>query len=187
MRIKPEIRLMGIDDAYFCKGDREALVIGVVFRGGFWIDGMVSTTVAVDGLDATDRIMDMIVQSKYKDLRAIMLSGVTIAGFNVVDIQKLSEKTGLPVIVVVEKFPDFDKIELAISNVKYPEMRLEMIRHAGELYKLHGSVYFQCYGMCWESAKKIIEMTSTHSNIPEPLRVSHIIASALTRGEASKR
>ncbi len=187
MRLKAEIRILGIDDAFFNSNDDNVLIIGVIFRGGFWIDGLLSTTIAVDGLDATDKLIDMVNYSKYKDLRIIMLSGVTFGGFNVVDIARLSEETGLPVIAVTERHPNFDKIYSAVQNVSKPQERIDIMKRAGDVYHAHNEVCFQVHGIDVVTARSLIRKTSTHSNIPEPLRVSHIIASGLTRGEASKR
>ena len=88
--IKPEIRVLGVDDGAFTphvKG--QVPVIGVVFRGGYWLDGVMHTRIAVDGFDATERIASMIMgSSHYKQLRVVMLNGVTFAGFNVVDVKE---------------------------------------------------------------------------------------------------
>jgi endonuclease V-like protein UPF0215 family len=73
--IKPEIRVLGVDDGGFVP-HVEGLVpiIGVVFRGGYWLDGVLSTEVEVDGFDATNKIAGMIVDSShFKQLRIIML------------------------------------------------------------------------------------------------------------------
>ena len=87
MRIKKEIRILGIDDSNFTKSDKKVLVVGALLRGGFWIDGVVSTYVERDGLDATEKISKMVTKARYKDLRAIMLKGITLAGFNLIDIE----------------------------------------------------------------------------------------------------
>jgi endonuclease V-like protein UPF0215 family len=186
MRIKPELRILGIDDGSFEKGDRQTLLIGVVFRGGFWLDGIVSTWVEVDGMDATKKIADMITSSKYDDVRVIMLSGITVAGFNTVDLKELNRATGLPVIAVLTRMPDFDAIYAALENVSNPSERRRSMMQAGEIYE-GDNVFFQVCGMEPELAKALIRKTSTHSLIPEPLRVSHMIASGITRGEAARR
>ena len=89
--IKQEIRIVGVDDGVFVphtKGLADA--VGVVFRGGYWLDGVMKTEVTIDGMDATDKIAEMITTSPhYAQIRIIMLNGVTFAGFNVVDIKKL--------------------------------------------------------------------------------------------------
>jgi len=187
MHLKPETRIMGIDDGSFEKGDETTIIVGVIFRGGYWIDGMVSTSVKVDGMDATDRLIEMINNCKYKDLRILMLSGITFGGFNVVDISRLSNETGLPVIVVIEKKPDFDSIMNAVKNVEKHEERVKFMGHAGKVYTSDNGIHFQISGIDEETARRLIKRTSTHSFIPEPLRVSHIIASGISRGEASKR
>jgi len=187
MHLKPETRIMGIDDGSFNKTDKETIIVGVIFRGGYWIDGMVSTHITVDGMDATDRLISMINDCKYKDLRILMLSGITFGGFNVVDIERLSMETGLPVIVVIEKKPDFDSILNAVKNVNNHKERIKHMERAGAVHKGDNGIYFQVCGISEDVALTLIRKTSTHSYIPEPLRVSHIIASGISRGEASKR
>jgi endonuclease V-like protein UPF0215 family len=184
--IKPEIRVLGVDDGVFVPHVKGfALVIGVVFRGGFWLDGVMSTKVEVDGCDAGDKISSMIVNSPhYKQLRVIMLDGVTFAGFNVVDIKKLNEKTRLPVIVVTRNKPDFKEIQKALKNLPRSEKRWKAVMNAGEIIEVSTrskdeKVYIEVSGILEEDARKIVKLTSTRSNVPEALRVAHLIASGL--------
>ena len=59
--IKPEIRVLGIDDGKFIPRTKgSVIVVGVVFRGGYSIDGVMHTTIAIDGLDATEKFASMI-------------------------------------------------------------------------------------------------------------------------------
>ena len=112
--IKPEIRILGVDDGVFTPHKKTlALVVGVVFRGGYWLDGVMHTKVEVDGFDSTQKIVSMIVNSPHhKQLRVIMLDGITYAGFNIVNIRDLNEETNLPVIAMTRDEPDLDKIPL---------------------------------------------------------------------------
>lgn len=182
--IKPEIRVLGVDDGMFTphvKGS--ALVVGVVFRGGYWLDGVMSTRVAVDGFDATDKIASMVNCSPHhKQLRVIMLDGVTFAGFNIVDIKKINRTTQLPVIVVTRDEPDFEDIHKALKNLPRSEERWRAVQNAGKITKVYTrnrkeKVYMEIAGIQKEDAGKIIRLTSTRSSIPEPLRVAHLIAS----------
>ena len=43
------------------------------------------------------------------------------------------------------------------------------------------TVYMQIVGISERDAEKILKETSTRSNVPEALRVAHIIASGLAR------
>ena len=90
--IKPEIRILGVDDGRFVPHTKgEVIVVGVVFRGGCSLDGVMHTHVAIDGFDATEQLASMINSSPHcKQLRLIMLNGITLGGFNVVDIKKLN-------------------------------------------------------------------------------------------------
>ncbi len=184
--VKPEIRVLGIDDGVFTPHSEElADVVGVVFRGGYWLDGFMHTRVQVDGMDATDKLAHMITESPhYQQLRVIMLNGVTLAGFNIVDIAELDERVKLPVIAVTRDRPDFEDIREALRHLSHMEERWRAIEKAGKMVQVRtregeAPVYMHAVGISEETAKRILKNTSTRSNIPEPLRVAHIIASGL--------
>jgi endonuclease V-like protein UPF0215 family len=186
--IKPEIRILGVDDGIFIPHSKGfAPVVGVVFRGGYWLEGVMSTKVEVDGFDATDKIASMIVDSPhYKQLRVITLDGVTFAGFNVVDIKKLNAETKLPVIAVTRDKPDFDDIRKALKNLLWPERRWKALLNSGEIIEVSTRskserVYMEIQGISEDDARKILQLTSTRSNVPEPLRVAHLIASGINK------
>jgi len=185
--IKPEIRVLGVDDGVFTPHVKGLVpVVGVVFRGGYWLDGVIHTKVEVDGFDASDKIVSMIVNSPhYKQLRVVMLNGVTLAGFNVVDIRKLNVETKLPIIAVTREKPNFAEIREALKNLPKSEERWKAVISAGEIHEVptrnkSEKVYIQISGIFEEDAKKILWLTSTRSNVPEALRVAHLIASGIT-------
>jgi endonuclease V-like protein UPF0215 family len=157
-----------------------------VFRGGYWLDGVMHTRIRIDGLDATSKIASMILNSPhYKQLRVIMLNGITFAGFNVVDIKRLNMKTRLPVITVTREKPDLADIHKALKNLPRNEERWKIIQNTGEAVEIFArngreKIYMQFSGICEEDAEKILWSTSTRSNIPEALRVAHLIASGLS-------
>jgi endonuclease V-like protein UPF0215 family len=201
---KSEIRILGFDDGAhedFRKWENRELptgerhkvpVIGVIFRGGSFLDGALRTDVTIDGLDSTDRLIDIINRTRHKrQLRVIMLDGVTFGGFNIIDIQRLNEETGLPVIVFNRKMPDLDRVRKALKNFEDYEKRWELIEKAGDIkphrLKRNKNVYFQNAGLSDEETKEIIDLSSTHGQIPEPLRVAHMIATAIVKGESTGR
>lgn len=186
--IKREIRILGIDDSAIL--NEKVMIVGTVFRGGDWMDGVLRSDITKDGLDATDVICRMITRSKhYGQIRVVMLDGITYAGFNVVDIQKLYRQTGIPVIVVMRSKPDFEKIKSALKYFQDGEERWAIIEMAGRINKIasrneKSSIYVQNAGISLESVNKIIRLTSIRSNIPEPLRVAHLIATGIILGES---
>jgi endonuclease V-like protein UPF0215 family len=186
VHIKPQIRILAIDDSPLI--NKEVTIIGAFFRGGGQLDGILRSEITKDGMDATDTIIRMVRDSKYySQIRVIMLDGVTYAGFNPVDIIKLFNETKIPVIVFMRSCPDFESIRLALKNLSESEERWEIIRRAGKIHKIiqENPVYIQFCGIDKESAVEIVRITSTHSNIPEPLRVAHLIATGVVLGESA--
>jgi len=191
--IKPEIRVLGIDDGAFKPHSREnVLLVGVLSRGGSWVDGVLSTRVAVDGTDSTRRVIEMVNQSKHKgQLRVIMTDGATFAGFNVVDIHDVFAQTGIPVIAVSRERPNLKEVKRAVKNLSDWHGRWEIIKKAGKVYPVRtrakaAPVYIQIAGIKRTDAEQIVKLTATRSFVPEPLRVAHLIARGITYGEGAK-
>jgi endonuclease V-like protein UPF0215 family len=185
--MKREVRVVGIDDAPFDKfSQRNVLVVGAVFRGGTLLDGILSTKVRVDGTNSTKRLVAMLNNSKFKpQLQCILLDGIAVGGFNVMDVRKLNRETSLPVIVVMRRFPDFKKIKRALRTIN-KQGRLALMEKAGKIQKV-GKIYIQLTGIDLEKAKDILKITCTRSHLPEPIRVAHIIASGIVEGESRGR
>ena len=185
--IKKEIRVIGIDDSPFEKFSKgKVVVVGVVMRGGSWVDGILSSKVDIDGSDSTKRIIDMVLNSKFRpQLRCIFLDGIAVAGFNVVNVQMLHEETQIPVIVVIRKRPDMGKIAQALGNLSKTN-RLRLIKKAGNIIQI-GKIYVQLAGIDMENASKMLSVVCTRSLIPEPLRLAHLIASGMVKGESKGR
>lgn len=183
--VKPEIRVLGIDDGKFVPHTKDSvLIVGVVFRGGYSIEGVMHSKITIDGLDATEKLASMINSSPHcRQLRVVMLNGITFAGFNVVSLKKLHLKTGLPVIALTHDRPNLDAICSALKNLPKSEDRWRLIVEAGEIYEVtnHGTkIYVELAGISLSDAQKVIKLTSTRSCLPEPLRVAHLIASGIS-------
>ena len=185
--MKSQIRILGIDDAAFDKfKDKEVIVIGTVFRGGDFMDGVMTCKVTVDGDDATKKVSEMINKSKFKtQFRAIMLDGIAVAGFNVFNVPLLFEKTKIPVIVVMRNYPDLKKIKDTLSNLGMKE-KIDLLEKAGEINKFK-EIHYQVYGMEKDEAESVLKISCTHSYIPEPIRIAHLICAGLIFGESKGR
>ncbi len=182
--MKREIRILGIDDAAFDKfRDRKTLIVGVFFRGGSSIDGVLSEVVTVDGTDSTAKIIRMVKRSKfYAQIRAIMLKGIAVAGFNLIDISKISRETKIPVIVVMRRLPDRKRMARILKKLGKGSS-IKLLEKAGRIHKA-GSIYMQFSGTTPEKASEIIKISNGRSNIPEPIRVAHLIAGGVKLGES---
>lgn len=185
--VKKEIRVIGIDDSPFNKfKDKRVLIVGVVMRGGLFVDGILSTKAYVDGSNGTDKIIKMINKCKFKpQLQCIFLNGIAVAGFNVIDVQKLNKKTKIPVVVVIRTNPDIEKIKNTLIKIKQKN-KIKLIEKAGEVIRID-YIFVQLTGIDLGKAKKILKIVCTRSLIPEPLRLAHIIAAGIVVGESKGR
>ena len=177
-----------MDDGKFIPHSKnQAPVVGIVFRGGYWLEGVMSTIIAVDGFDATENIAKMITISPHcRQLRVIMLNGITLGGFNVVDIKELTAQTGLPVIAVMSKKPNLEEVHSALKNLPRSDERWAAVMSAGRnfpgYYDRAGrrKIYVEIAGISKSVAEQVLRLTSTRSKIPEPLRVAHLVASGIS-------
>ena len=185
--LKNEIRVIGIDDSPFNKfKGGNVLVVGVVMRGGSWIDGILSTKVAVDGSDSTKKLVVMINKCKFKpQLQCIFLDGIAVAGFNVIDVSELSKKTSLPVINVIRKMPDIDNIKKTLIKIN-KKQKIKLMEKAGNVIQVD-DIFVQLTGIDLDSARKMLKIVCTRSLIPEPVRLAHLIASGIITGESKGR
>jgi endonuclease V-like protein UPF0215 family len=186
--MKPHVRVLGIDDSPFKFKDEHALVVGALVRVPGYLEGVMRTEVTVDGLDAVSRIADMIGRSRYREqIQAVMLDGITLAGFNVVDIEELNRVTGLPVVTVTRDKPDLDKMRDALKKYFADwENRYRAIT-SRELRKVkteHNPVYVSSAGGDARELDALVIASTVRGNIPEPIRMAHLIASAFVCGES---
>jgi uncharacterized protein len=98
--------VIGFDDFPFPRPPRgDVRVVGVVYAGAR-LDGIVSGRVRRDGVNATRVLAGLIAGSKFApQLQLVMLQGIALGGFNVVDIHRLHASTGVPVWVVARRAP----------------------------------------------------------------------------------
>ena len=152
-------------------------------RRDFVIDGFVFGQCTVGGDDATGSILAMYSRLERDDISFILISGLVIAMYNIVDITMIGKKTGLPVIGVTYKksrgmesaikrhFPDsYDtKIEKYCKLGKRETIRL----HTG--YDL----YLRTVGCTPKEAQKLLDHFTLQGSVPEPLRVTQFLAKSL--------
>ncbi len=177
-----------MDDGPFERGSREpVLVVGAVLRGDGRFDGLLTTWVTQDGFDATDELVRMIVGSKFhRQLHYVMIDGVTLGGFNVVDLPRLREATGLKILAITRRPPDLPRVRAAAKALPRGEERLMLLDAAGPLVTV-GGLSCQLHGLDPVEAERLLEVTMTHAKLPEPLRVAHLIAGGVVLGQSGHR
>ncbi len=186
--MKHNIRALGVDDSYFIPHQGGCVkMVGVVVRTPNYLEGVLIREIQVDGLDATDALLDMLSTRFGQQIKVIFTQGLTFGGFNMVDIVKLYGKSGIPVISVVRRKPDMGRIKEALQgHFKDWKLRYEILtqKEIREISNGKFKIYVQFAGIEEEEARKTIENFTVRGAMPEPLRMAHIIASALHFGES---
>ncbi|UCE91361.1 MAG: DUF99 family protein [Methanobacteriota archaeon] len=189
--MKQQVRILGVDDSPFKFGDQRSLVVGALVRVPNYLEAVLKTDVEVDGTDSTDRVVEMISRSRYKDqIRAVMIDGIAFAGFNVLDIEDLSRRTALPVLTVTRDMPDMGEIRNALKkHFDDWQRRLELVTRLGleRVKTAHKPLYACGVGLDWKEFEELVAISTVRGVVPEPVRIAHLIASGVARGESYGR
>jgi uncharacterized protein len=149
---------------------------------------VLSTHVRRDGADATRALTERVASSRYAaHTRLVMLQGIALAGFNVVDIHALHEALGIAVLVVARRAPRLASIRAALlDHVPGGARKWALIEKAGPMEPAAG-VMVQRAGISLEDAGGVIQRLAVNGSIPEPLRMAHLIAGGVTTGQSRGR
>jgi hypothetical protein len=189
--MKQQIRILGIDDSPFRFGDRKALVVGALVRIPNYLEGVMRTDVTVDGADSSERLIEMISRSRYKDqIKAVMIDGIALAGFNVVDLEVLHQALRTMIITVTRDQPDLAKMKSALRKYFDDwERRYELITRL-KLHRIeteHNPLYACAVGVEWAEVERLVRASTVRGVVPEPLRIAHLISAAMVKGESYGR
>jgi uncharacterized protein len=208
------VNVIGFDDGPFPREHRgDVLLVGAVCAGSR-LDGVVSGKIRRDGTDATRRMVDLVRGSQFGGhVQAVLLQGIAVGGFNVVDVRALSEALGVPVLVVMRREPDLASIRRALFSDEPPRRppvrgarrKWRLIEQAGPIEALGAvapprgrsrptglgdrpqSLWVQRVGLSLEEARRLVASTTLHGHVPEPLRLAHLIAGGIGTGRSRGR
>lgn len=174
---------VGVEDGSFQKGiTRRALLAAVLFRNAK-IENIKITKITVDGLDATKKLAEILSEWEFA---AVLLAGVSFAGFNLVDPTIIHEEFGKPVIIISRKKPDNKAVKLALKrHFEDWKTRWEVFKRLGLIHKIIVSageppIYVETVGVDFGWAYNLIRALSICGRVPEPIRVARLIARGLS-------
>ncbi|MFA9459217.1 DUF99 family protein [Thiohalorhabdus sp. Cl-TMA] len=179
---------IGFDDVPFGRDSEGPVrVVGAVFARDR-LDGVVSGHVRRDGADATATLIRLVAQSRFHaQLKLILLQGVAVAGFNVVDPVLLHHALGIPVLVVSRRAPDRPRIRRALlERVPDGARKWAVLERLGPMEPVAG-VHVQRAGLTPAEAEQAVHQWALHGKIPEPLRTAHLIAGGVGDGHSRGR
>ena len=182
--VKDEIRVLAIKDVPLSDPSSPLWVVGVVFRGGYWLDGVMRTQTPVEGIDATPSLVEMVRSSSHYDqIRVIILDNIILGGRKVLDIHELHEKTRKPVIVLMVRKPPLEELLKMYRESPEGDGVSRVFEAIGEEIVLRSEGKIQ--GIMWTAglsnriAERIVRKTSRKNAMPEAMRVSKLISSTL--------
>jgi uncharacterized protein len=185
---RPLANVVGFDDAPFARTHRgDVPIVGAVFAR-LRLDGVLVDRVRRDGANATARLLSALAGSQFAShVQAILLQGIALGGFNVVDIHGLAAGAGVPVLVAARRRPDLVAIRAALlGRVPGGRRKWALIERAGPMEPLDG-VWVQRAGLDVARARQLLRASTLHGALPEPIRVAHLIAGALATGRSRGR
>jgi endonuclease V-like protein UPF0215 family len=182
---KKAFRALGVSESFIKGKSKESVLAGVVMRADKAIDGFVFAKATVGGMDATDKVIEMYKTLGRDDINVLLLNGCVISWYNVIDLHKVAEETGLPLICVTyEESEGLDKYFKELFPEDW-ENRVQVYHKNKERTPLELKtgyvVYGRFLGMSLEEAKEILDKFTSHGSVPEPLRVARLLARAIVK------
>lgn len=164
----------------FREENKTSSLAGIVMRRDFIIDGFVFGSSTIEGNDATDSILKMYQKLNRDDISFVIISGLIISMYNIVDIKKIWNTLKIPLIGVT--YEDSKGIEDAIKY-HFPnsyQSKIEEYHKLGQRVKisLHTGhdLYVRIEGCTLPETKSLLDTFTLQGSVPEPLRVAQMLA-----------
>jgi endonuclease V-like protein UPF0215 family len=181
---KTGVRVIGVSES-FKKAHSKSIVVGVIMRGDYRIDGFGVCHPMIGGTDSTESFVKLYQRIGRQDIRAWMLGGSVISWFNVVDIVELHRITEIPVVCVT--YNPSEGIERYLKEY-FPQdwkTRLAILEKAGERTPISLDTGHEAFlttaGVGVNRAKRLLDLFTIDGRIPEPVRVARLVAAGLLR------
>jgi endonuclease V-like protein UPF0215 family len=180
--------VLGVDDGPFHKGQKESVpVVGAMMEGADLVESVAVTRFEVDGAEATDFLARWISGLRsHASTQAVLLGGITIAGLGVVDIDELAARLDRPVIAVNRRDPSDSRLREALLSAGFHH-RIAILESTPPATRMRDGPFIAWAGAGFELAEHLVRSTLRKAQLPEPLRVAHMIARALITGESRGR
>ncbi len=178
--MKAGVRALGVAESY---SEQTSTLAGAVVRASRVVDGFVFGECTVGGSDATDGVTGMVQRLDREDVRYLLVSGIALAWFNVVDLRRLRAAVDRPVLSVTYEASTGleDAIREAFDDEAIVEDRLATYRAQPDRrpVTVNGeTVYVRAVGVDDDEAADVVRGFTPEGGRPEPLRVARLAARA---------
>jgi len=172
-------RIVGVEDGSFQKTSQKALLAAVLLQKE-WIEDVGFSYITVDGLDATEKLIEILSGWKFD---AVMLAGLSFGGFNIIDPHEVFKHFHKPVIVVSRTKPNNVAVKRALQrHFADWERRWKIFEKVAPVYRVNTvpPLYIEVVGVSFSAAVKILKAEMFVCRVPESLRVARLIARGLS-------
>jgi endonuclease V-like protein UPF0215 family len=182
---KKGIRALGISESFIKNVSKNSILAGVVMRADMIVDGFTFSKVKVGGIDATQKIITMYKTLRRDDINILLLNGCIISWYNVIDLHKIADVTGLPLISVTyreskgletyikENFPDDWHHRIEVYHKNGPRKLLRL--------KTNHIIYTRFLKLKENEALALLNKFTLNGAVPEPLRLARLLARSIMR------
>lgn len=180
--------LLGIDDGPFVKGQAGPVPLAAALcEGPDLLEAVALESFPVDGDGATEFLAEWIARLRLRaTLQGVALGGITLAGLGVVDVRALAAALAVPVLVVTRKAPDNARLRTALEAAGCAE-RFAIAARSPEAERTVDGIWLAHEGCERAQALALLHASRGKAKLPEALRVAHLFATALVRGESHGR
>ncbi|MFP4633199.1 MAG: DUF99 family protein [Halobacteriales archaeon] len=174
---KPGVRVLGVAESHRGREGDEAVVAGVVYRVDRGVETLAYSSISVGGLDATDGVVELHDKLDRDDVSLALVSGIALAWYNVVDLDRVARETDLPVVSV--SYEESDGLSSAIESEFTGDeatRRLELYERQRErtetTLETGESVWLRAVDVERDVARRLVDRVTREGRRPEPLRVA---------------
>ena len=152
-------------------------------RRDFVIDDFVFGSATLEGDDATDTILNMYDELKRPDISYVLISGLIVSMYNIIDIKKLFDSLKIPIIGV--SYNDSNGIENSLRHhfQNSSESKISAYQQLGNREKItlrtSHDIFVRKMGCTISDVKHLLDDLTLHGSTPEPIRVSQLLAKTL--------
>jgi len=179
--MKSGVRAVGVAESY-ARDAEESTIAGVVCRADRTVDGCAFATCTVGGSDVTDAVATLYDRLDREDVRYVIVAGVALSWYNMLDLEALAARIDRPVIAVT--FEESRGLEDALRDAfdgEALERRLDRYRSLPERHAttVDGhDLYVRAAGIDVAEGERVLEHFTAEGGRPEPLRVARFLARA---------
>jgi endonuclease V-like protein UPF0215 family len=184
--VKPGVRALGVAESFT---DDRSTITGAVVRADRVTDGFAFTDCTVGGTDATDAVLELTDFLDREDVQYLLVSGIALAWFNVLDLTRIHEGTDRPVVSVT--YEASDGLEPALREAfEGPALETRLATYRAQPARERVSlgddtVFVRNVGLPDAEAAEVVRGFTPEGGRPEPLRVARLAARAADQFRAA--